>query len=208
MTQPETLRVGLTGGIASGKSTVSDLLCQLGALVIDSDQLAREVVAPGSDGLAAIVAEFGEHLLTPVGELDRPAMGKVIFGDDERRRALESIIHPRVRARGRELEQAAAPGTLIVHDIPLLVETGQQDAFAEVIVVDVPVETQLQRMVDLRGWTEQEARSRIAAQATREQRLAAATIVIDNSGTLAELDERVRQVFAQLSGGFRVERRG
>jgi dephospho-CoA kinase len=193
------VRVGLTGGVASGKSAVSAILAELGAVVIDADLLAREVVAPGSDGLREVVERFGPEILTPDGELDRPAMGALVFADEGKRRALESVIHPRVRARGAELEAEAAPGAVVVHDIPLLAETGQAGAFDAVLVVDVPVETQVQRMVQLRGMSEEEARSRIAAQATREQRLAVATHVIENTGTLEDLRDRVTEVFAELS---------
>jgi dephospho-CoA kinase len=192
------VRVGLTGGVASGKSTVSAMLRELGAVVVDADQLAREVVAPGTEGLTEIVEAFGEGVLTPEGELDRPAMGAIVFGDEEARRRLEAIIHPRVRRRGAELEAAAGPDTVVVHDIPLLAETGQAEAFDAVVVVDVPVETQVRRMVDLRGMSREEAEARIAAQASREERLAVATHVIDNTGTLEDLRERVAEVFESL----------
>lgn len=194
------IRVGLTGGVASGKSTVSAILTELGAVVIDADLLAREVVAPGTDGLAEIVAAFGPELLTAEGELDRPAMGARVFVDEQARRRLEGIIHPRVRARAAELEAAAPPASVVVHDIPLLVETGQADAFDAVVVVDVPVETQVRRMVEARGMSEADAQARVAAQATREQRRAAATYVIDNSGTHEDLRDRVAEVLAELSG--------
>lgn len=194
------MRVGLTGGVASGKSTVAAMLAELGAVVIDADLLAREVVAPGSDGLAEVVAVFGPGVLTPEGQLDRPAMGALVFADDALRRRLEQIIHPRVRARAAELEASAPEGSLVVHDIPLLVETGQAAAFDAVVVVDVPVQTQLDRLVELRGMSLEEAWSRVSAQATREQRLAAATYVIDNSGTLEDLCDRVAQVAAALLG--------
>ena len=193
------MRVGLTGGVASGKSTVSAILAELGAVVIDADLLAREVVAPGTDGLAAIVEAFGEDVLAPDGSLDRPALGAIVFGDDERRRTLEGIVHPRVRARGRELEEAAPPGSVVVHDIPLLVETGQPALFDAVVVVDVPVETQVERMMSLRAMSREDAEARIRAQATREQRLAAATYVIDNTGTREDLRDRVTEVFHELS---------
>lgn len=192
------VRVGLTGGVASGKSTVSAMLRELGAVVIDADQLAREVVAPGSEGLAEIVASFGEGVLTPEGELDRPAMGALVFADEGARRRLEAIVHPRVRAQGAELEAAAGPDAVVVHDIPLLAETGQASSFDAVVVVDVPVETQLQRMVELRGMTREEAQARIDAQASREERLAVATHVIDNTGTLEDLRDRVTEVFEGL----------
>jgi len=190
--------VGLTGGIASGKSTVSAILAELGAVVIDADQLAREVVAPGTDGLARVVEEFGAGVLTGDGELDRPALGAIVFADADARRRLEAIIHPMVRARGAELEAAAPEGAVVVHDIPLLAETGQGDAFDAVIVVDTPVETQVERMTSLRGWTTEDARARVAAQASREQRRAVATYVIDNTGTLEDLRDRVTEVFEEL----------
>lgn len=193
------VRVGLTGGVASGKSTVSAMLRDLGAVVVDADLLAREVVAPGTEGLAEIVAAFGDKVLTPEGELDRPAMGAIVFGDEEARRRLEAIIHPRVRQRSAELEAAAGPDAVVVHDIPLLAETGQAGTFDAVVVVDVPVETQVERMVRLRGMTEAEAKARIAAQATREQRLAVATHVIDNTGTVEDLRDRVAEVFGELA---------
>lgn len=192
--------MGLTGGVASGKSTVSAMLRDLGAVVVDADLLAREVVAPGTDGLAEVVEAFGEGVLTPDGELDRPALASVVFADEDARRRLEAIIHPRVRQRGAELEASAGPDAVVVHDIPLLAETGQAGSFDAVVVVDVPVETQVERMVELRGMSEEEARARVAAQATREQRLAIATHVIDNTGTLEDLRERVTEVFAELVG--------
>jgi dephospho-CoA kinase len=192
-------RVGLTGGVGSGKSTVSAMLAELGAVVIDADLLAREVVAPGSEGLAAVVEAFGPTVLTATGELDRPALGAVVFADEAARRRLEAIIHPLVRARGAELEAAAPAEAVVVHDIPLLAETGQADAFDAVVVVDVPVEVQMERMVRSRGMSPHEAQSRVAAQATREQRRAVATYVIDNTGTLEDLRDLVAEVFEALS---------
>jgi dephospho-CoA kinase len=191
-------RVGLTGGVASGKSTVSAILRDLGAVVVDADLLAREVVAPGTEGLAEIVAAFGPGVLTPDGALDRPAMGARVFAADDARRRLEAIIHPRVRRRGAELEAAAGPDAVVVHDIPLLAETGQGAAFDAVVVVDVPVETQVERMMSTRGLTRAEAEARVAAQASREQRRAVATYVIDNTGTLEDLRERVTEVFEEI----------
>ncbi|MFC5178837.1 dephospho-CoA kinase [Nocardioides taihuensis] len=193
------MRVGLTGGVASGKSSVSAMLAELGAVVIDADQLAREVVAPGTEGLAEVVAAFGPGVLTPEGELDRPALGAIVFADEARRRVLEAIVHPRVRARGAELEAAAPPGALVVHDIPLLAETGQADAFDAVIVVDAPAELQVERMVGQRGMTREDAEARIAAQASREDRRAIATYVIDNTGTLEDLRARVAEIVAELT---------
>lgn len=194
------MRVGLTGGVASGKSTVSAMLAEHGAVVIDADQLAREAVAPGTEGLAEVVAAFGEQVLAPDGSLDRPALGAVVFADEQRRRALEAIIHPRVRARAAEIEAGAPQGAVVVHDIPLLTETGQSGAFDAVVVVDVPVETQVARMVELRGMTPEDAQARVAAQASREERRAVATYVVDNTGTLEELRARVDEVFGALAG--------
>lgn len=194
------MRVGLTGGVASGKSTVSRMLAELGAVVIDADLLAREVVGRGTDGLEEVVAAFGSQVLTPAGDLDRPALGARVFADETRRRDLEAIIHPRVRARAAEIEASAPEGSLIVHDIPLLAETGQGAAFDAVVVVDVPSELQVERMVRDRGWTPAEANSRIAAQASREERRAIATYVIDNTGTIDDLRRRVAEVFAKLRG--------
>jgi dephospho-CoA kinase len=188
-------RVGLTGGVASGKSTVSAILAELGAVFIDADLLAREVVAPGTGGLAAIVEEFGSGVLGPDGDLDRPRLGALVFADPERRRALEAIIHPRVRARAAEIEAAAPEDSLVVHDIPLLAETGQAASFDAVVVVDVPVEVQVERMVSIRGMSEADARARIAAQADRDGRLAAATYVVENTGSLDELRARVEELY-------------
>lgn len=192
-------RVGLTGGVASGKSTVAAILVDLGAVLIDADLLAREVVAPGTDGLRRIVEEFGPEVLTEDGSLDRPAMGARVFGDEQARRRLEGIIHPLVRARAAELEADAAPGSVVVHDIPLLAETGQADSFDAVIVVDVPTQTQVERMTRLRGMTRADAEARVAAQAARADRLAVATYVIDNTGTHEDLRNRVAEVFAELA---------
>ncbi|MFB6722513.1 dephospho-CoA kinase [Kribbella sp. NPDC056345] len=192
------LRVGLTGGIGSGKSAVSSRLAARGAIVIDSDVLAREVVAKGTDGLAEVVAAFGPEVLTAEGEMDRPAVGRIVFGDAEARRRLEAIIHPRVRARAAEIEAAAPDDAIVVHDIPLLVETGQAGGFDVVLVVDVPAAVQLERLTQQRKMAEAEAEQRIASQATREQRLAVADLVVENDGTLAELDTRVNEVWTTL----------
>jgi dephospho-CoA kinase len=192
------MRVALTGGVAAGKSTVAAILEELGAVVIDSDRLAREVVEPGTPGLAAVVEEFGEQVLAEDGSLDRPALGAVVFADPARRRRLEEILHPLIRRRSLELAAAVPPGTLVVHDIPLLVETGQAGDFDEVLVVDVPVGTQVERMVAERGWSREDAEARVAAQASREERLAAATHVVDNTGTREDLRDRVTEVFHTL----------
>ena len=193
------MRVGLTGGVASGKSTVSAILAELGAVIIDADLLAREVVAKGTPGLDAVVSEFGDGLLAPDGELDRPAMGRLVFGDDAARKRLEAIVHPLVFERIVALEEAAGEHDVVVHDIPLLAESGRADTFDAVIVVDAPPEVQVERMVRDRGWSQEEAESRITAQASREQRLAIATHVIDNIGTREDLRRRVEQVWAELT---------
>ncbi|MGZ6674530.1 MAG: dephospho-CoA kinase, partial [Solirubrobacteraceae bacterium] len=151
------MRVGLTGGIASGKSTVSAILRELGAVVIDADQLARDVVAPGTDGLRQVVEAFGPEVLTADGQMDRPKVGSIVFADPERRQVLEGIIWPLVGARTAALVDAAGPDALIVHDIPLLVETGQAPLYDAVIVVDVPRELQVERMLRDRGMTEPDA---------------------------------------------------
>jgi dephospho-CoA kinase len=174
------------------------MLTALGAVVIDSDRLAREVVEPGTPGLATVLDEFGPDLLTEDGRLDRPALGRLVFADPDARRRLEAVLHPRIRARAAELEAAAPPGTLVVHDIPLLVETGQAETFDVVLVVDVPVETQVERMVGHRGWSRDDAEARVAAQATREQRRAVATYLLDNTGTRDDLRERVAEVVGEL----------
>ena len=193
------VRVGLTGGVASGKSSVAAVLRELGAVVVDADALAREVVEPGTPGLAAVVAEFGPDVLTGDGRLDRSRVGAIVFADPARRAALEGIIHPRVRERAAEITAAAPPGVLVVQDIPLLVETGQAASFDAVLVVDVPEEVQVERAMRERGWSEDEARARISAQATCQQRLDAATHVIDNSGTHEDLRRRAAEVFAELT---------
>jgi dephospho-CoA kinase len=184
-------RIGLTGGVASGKSTVSKLLSELGAVVIDGDLLAREVVARGTPGLARVVEEFGSSLLTPEGDLDRPALGALVFSDESARKRLEAIVHPLVYQRVVELEAEAPADGVVVHDIPLLAETGRAGTFDAVIVVDVPADVQLDRMLRDRGWTRADAESRMAAQASREDRRAIATYVIDNTGSLDDLRARV-----------------
>ncbi|MFK0116012.1 dephospho-CoA kinase [Streptomyces sp. NPDC090994] len=193
------LRVGLTGGIGAGKSEVSGLLVECGAVLIDSDRIAREVVEPGTEGLAAVVEAFGADVLAGDGTLDRPKLGAIVFSDQERLGVLNSIVHPLVRARSEELERAAAPDAVVVHDVPLLTENGLAPQYDVVIVVDAAPATQLDRLVRLRGMTEEDARARMAAQATREQRRAIADIVIDNDVPLEELRRRVAEVWAELA---------
>ena len=181
------LLIGLTGGIGSGKSAVATRLAELGAIVIDTDAIAREVVEPGTDGLVQVVAEFGPDVLTATGELDRAALGRLVFADPQRRQALERIIHPRVRARSAEIVSTAPDDAVVVNDIPLLVETGQAKNFPLVIVVLAAEDVRVARLVRDRGMTEDDARARIAAQATDEQRREVADIVIVNDGTLEDL---------------------
>jgi dephospho-CoA kinase len=189
----------LTGGIASGKSTVSRRLAELGAVVIDADVLAREVVRAGTPGFDAVVAEFGPEAVTASGELDRGALARRVFADDDVRARLESIIHPLVRRRATELEGQAPPGAVVVHDIPLLVESGQAGGFDVVVVVDADDDVRRERLRQTRSLSDVEASARIAAQVSRARRLAAADHVIPNNGSLEELRERVDSLWADLS---------
>ncbi|HEX6469199.1 MAG TPA: dephospho-CoA kinase [Streptosporangiaceae bacterium] len=193
------VRVGLTGGIGAGKSEVARRLVAHGAVLIDADVVAREVVEPGTQGLAAVVAEFGDGVLLPDGSLDRERLGSIVFGDAGRRAALNAIVHPLVGERMRELHDAAPAGSVVVYDVPLLTENDLAGMYDTVVVVDAPVETQVARLVGIRGMTEEAARSRIAAQATRERRRAIADHVIDNSGTLDELYAQVDALWDELS---------
>jgi dephospho-CoA kinase len=192
------LRVGLTGGIGAGKSEVSRRLAAHGAVVIDADAIAREVVAPGTPGLAEVVAAFGPEVLAPDGHLDRPKLGDIVFADEQRRARLNGIIHPRVAARMAELEAAAGPAAIVVHDVPLITENQLAAGYDLVVVVDVPPRLQLDRLVRHRGLTREQARARMAAQASRADRLAIAGIVIDNSGSLAELDRLAGELWTEL----------
>ncbi|MGY1452967.1 dephospho-CoA kinase [Streptomyces sp. SS8] len=192
------LSVGLTGGIGAGKSEVSRLLDSYGAVIVDADRIAREVVEPGTEGLAAVVAEFGEEVLAPDGTLDRPKLGSIVFGDPGRLKALNAIVHPLVGARSAELQRAAGEDAVVVHDVPLLTENGLAPLYDLVVVVDASPDTQLDRLVRLRGMDEEDARGRMAAQATREQRLAVADIVIDNDGPLEKLEPQVAEVWRRL----------
>ena len=188
------LKVGLTGGIGSGKSTVSRRLgAYPGVVVVDADVIAREVVEPGTPGLARVVEEFGPQILWPDGTLDRDQLGSLVFGDEAKRKALSGILHPLIGelSAQRWAEAEAAGAQVLVHDVPLLVEAGLQGMYDEIVVVDVPVEVQVARLVELRGMTEADARARIASQASREDRLEVATTVLDNSGSLADLTRQV-----------------
>ena len=196
------LRVGLTGGIGSGKSEVSRRLAVHGAVLIDADVAAREVVAPGTPGLAQVAEAFGPEMLGSDGALDRERLGMIVFADPALRAKLNAIVHPLVREWMGAAERAAAAAArgdlIMVHDVPLLAEAGRNDGFDLVIVVDVPPELQVERLVSQRGMTPGQARARMAAQASREHRLAVADMVIDNSGSLADLDRRVADVWADL----------
>ena len=197
------LRVGLTGGIGSGKSEVSRRLTSRGAVLIDADVAARQVVVPGSRGLTRIAAAFGDDVLHPDGSLDRERLGAIVFGDPGLRAKLNAVVHPLVRqwmlaAERIAVQAAGPPGPVIVHDVPLLAESRGKGGFDLVIVVDVPPELQVERLVSLRGMTPEQARARMAAQASREQRLAVADVVIDNAGSLDDLDHQVGEVWADL----------
>ncbi len=192
------LRVGLTGGIGAGKSEVSRRLAAYGAIVIDADLIAREVVAPGTDGLAEVVDAFGPGVLGPDGVLDRAVLGDIVFADQHKLARLNAIVHPRVGARMRDLEESAGPDSIVVHDVPLIAENGLSDAYDLVIVVDVPPRLQLDRLVRLRRMRREQAQARMSAQAAREQRLSIADIVVDNSGSLAELDRQVGDLWTEL----------
>ena len=191
------LMVGLTGGIGAGKSEVARCLADLGALVIDADALAREVVAPGTPGLAEVVEAFGRDVLAPDGSLDRPAVARLVFADPAARQRLEGIIHPRVRARTAELVGAAPADAVVVNDVPLLVEAGLAANFDLVVVVLAAETVRLARLTGGRGMPVEEARSRIAAQAGDEQRRAVADVVIVNDGTRQQLRDSVERVWRE-----------
>ncbi|MET0767680.1 MAG: dephospho-CoA kinase [Aeromicrobium sp.] len=192
------LRVGLTGGIGSGKSTVSALLAERGAVVIDYDQLARDVVAAGSPALAEIADRFGADVIAADGTLDRPGLGAIVFGDAEALHDLNGITHPAIKRLSQQREDEAGPDAVVVHDNPLLVEMGGAEHCDVVVVVDVPVDVQVERLTAIRGMTESDARARIAAQASRERRTGAADLVIDNTGPVDELALIVGGVWDEL----------
>lgn len=206
------LWVGLSGGIASGKSTVSARLAQLGAVVVDADRIAREVVEPGMPALASIVDRFGPQVVGSDGALDRAALGKVVFADAGARRDLEAITHPRITGRTLELVAAAPADAVVVHDIPLLVELDRAGEYALTVIVDVPQEVRLARLVDRRGMDETEARRRIAAQADDQQRRLAADVLLDNTGSVEELEAAIDRLWEQrlvpFEENLRLGRRG
>lgn len=192
--------IGLTGGIGSGKSTVSRLLASWGAVVVDADQVAREVVAPGTPGLQRVAEAFGDRVLLPDGTLDRPALGQRVFGHPEALARLNAIVHPLVAERTVQLfaEARDTGGTVLVHDVPLLVDNGLADRYEAVVVVAATAATQLRRLVELRGMSEADARARIDAQATLADRLAVATHVVRNDGSVEDLEPQVRAVWDDL----------
>lgn len=206
------LRVGLTGGIGAGKSEVSRRLAEYGAVVIDADAIAREVVAPGSPGLTEVVDVFGGAVLRDDGSLDRERLGEIVFADSEKLALLNSIVHPLVGRRMAELEAAAAAaagggaagggaaggGAVVVHDVPLIAENGLASGFDLVVVVDAPEEVQLDRLIRARGMPPEQATARMTAQASRTQRRQIADVVLDNSGSLADLDRQVADLWTEL----------
>lgn len=196
---PDMLKVGLTGGIGSGKSEVSRRLAALGAVVIDADRIAREVVEPGTEGLARVVEAFGAGILRADGTLDRPKLGSIVFSDPEKLAVLNGIVHPLVGARVAELQDRADADAIVVYDVPLLAENGLAPMYDVVVVVDAADDVRIARLVELRGMARQDAEARIAAQASREDRLKVADIVVPNEGSLEELAARVEEVWAELT---------
>lgn len=202
------MRIGLTGGIAAGKSVASARFAELGAVVVDHDLLAREVVAPGTVGLDKIVEAFGEEVLDADGALDRPALGHLVFGNHEALARLNAIVHPEVTRLSAEREAAAAaadPRAVVVHDIPLLVETGQQDAFHVLVVVDAPADLRIRRLVETRGIALPDARQRVAVQASDEDRRAAADVLLSGAGSVEELQAGIDALWRRLQDDVAVE---
>jgi dephospho-CoA kinase len=199
------LWIGLTGGIGAGKSTVAERLRELGALVVDADRVAREVVEPGTPGLAAVTEAFGAAVIAIDGRLDRPALGRIVFADPDQLARLNAIVHPLVAARTQELVAAAPAGAVVVHDVPLLVENDLAAGYRLVIVVDAPEAVRVERLVRTRGMAPDDARARIRAQATDEQRRAVADVLIDNSGpveaTRGQVDDAWRTRIEPLRAG-------
>ncbi|GAB3165363.1 dephospho-CoA kinase [Microbispora hainanensis] len=193
------LKVGLTGGIGSGKSEVSRLLAARGAVVVDADKIAREVVEPGTPGLTEIVEAFGEDVLRPDGTLDRERLGAIVFADAEKLKILNGIVHPKVGERSKQLQREAPDDAVVVYDVPLLAENNLAPLYDVVIVVDTPDDVRLERLQRFRGMREEDARARIAAQASREDRLRIADIVIRNEGSLDDLEAQVDKVWQDLS---------
>lgn len=194
------IRIGLTGGIGSGKSTAAAAFGRLGASVIDSDRLAREVVEPGTSGLAAVIERFGAGMLSPDGTLDRTKLGQLVFADPAARAELNAIVHPLIARRAEELRATADEQAVLVHDVPLLAENGMAAGYDEVVVVEAPLAERLRRLA-ARGLDEAAARARIQAQASDEQRRAVATVLLDNSGSVAELERQVEAAWERILAG-------
>ena len=192
--------VGLTGGIGSGKSTVADLLVARGAILVDADRIVREIQQPGGAAYDGIVERFGTGVLADDGTIDRPALAAVAFADEESRQALNALIHPHVGRIMAERVATAPDDAIVVMDIPLLAERGERarDGFALVVVVDAPVDEAVRRLVAYRGFSEEDARARVAVQTTREQRRAIADVVIDNSGDIDGLERQVDALWGRL----------
>ena len=191
--------VGLTGGIAAGKSTVAKRLVELGAIEVDADLLAKEAVAAGSDGLKAIVANWGESILGPDGELDRAAMAKIIFNDPKQREVLEDIVHPAVAARSREMILGAGAGSIVIYNVPLLVEANVQLPFDLVVTVEAPQSAQIERMVRHRGMSVEDAKARISAQATPAQRAQRADVILNSNQSIGRLLDDTDDLWAKLT---------
>ncbi|MDQ0382245.1 dephospho-CoA kinase [Amycolatopsis thermophila] len=204
------LRVGLSGGIGAGKSTVAARLVEHGAVHVDADAIAREVVEPGTEGLAKVVEAFGADVLGADGALNRPALAAKAFADEESRQRLNGILHPLIGARTAERIAAAPPDAVVLHDVPLLVEGGYAPNYHLVLIVDAPVETRLRRLTELRGMSEEDARARIKAQASDEQRRAVADVWLDNSGepdaVLAEVDRLWAERLVPFEANVRLRR--
>lgn len=196
------MRIGLTGGIGSGKSTVARELRDKGALIIDADAISRQLMEPGQRVLAQTVEAFGQQILTETGELNRQALAQIIFSDEHARAQLNAIVHPAVREEANRIAQEASQDAnftgVIVEDIPLLAETGQADRFDAVLVVEADLETRIRRLVEARGMQEQDARARIAAQAKDEERRKIATWVVDNSGDFDTMHEQVEKIWQKI----------
>lgn len=203
------MRIGLTGGIAAGKSLVSDTLAELGAWILDADAISREVVEPGTAGLKAVAEEFGEGVLHPDGSLNRAALGAEVFADEKKRERLNAILHPIIKAemlsRGEEIERQH-PGDMIVFDVPLLIESGWQDVAEEVWLVTAPLEQRIKRIALRDGLDREQAVQRIASQMPDEEKAKYANIIINNGGSIQELRRLVEKLYAERKYGKKEEK--